>query len=185
MFWWHNYWFGYEYRWRKGSRQGFAGRNFGNLSLCILVYHRRIMDGFFNIFKIIQSVNTGEVKWLCFIVFKYITEELWLGPSSPRSSFNGPLRQIRQATSEAQLSLVGLFVSRLHWQFGLIWLCKSPLPFIGSKGNKDCFEKSLPHLTQQLCECGVSIHIKSVCINYHGFKIWEMIHVNSDFIWSH
>lgn len=186
MFWRHNYWFGHEYRWRNGISWGFSGRNFGkNLSLCILVYHRRIMDGFSSIFKITQSVNTVEVKWLCFIVFKYIPEELWLGPSSPRSCFNCPLRQIRQATSEAQLSLVGLFVSRQHWQFGLLWLCKGPLPFIGSKGNKDCCEKSLPHLTQQLCECSVSIRIKSMCINYHGVKIWEMIHVNSDFIWSH
>ena len=75
---------------------------------------------------------------------------------------------------------VWLFVSKQHWWFGLVWFgFARVLCFLWVHREIKNIFKGLSHLNQ-LCECCVHRQM-SGCINYPGFKIWQVIQVNNGF----
>ena len=93
---------------------------------------------------------------------------------------NTPVRQFPAQSLGHRLTFVWLFVTLKQWRFGLVWFCKSALLFCGFIEKLQIFLKWVSCLSQ-LCEYSVRIRIKSGHIHDHGFKMWQMIGVNSGF----
>lgn len=92
--------------------------------------------------------------------------------------FNVPVRQCHTRPLGLSCLFVWLLprgIGGLVW-FGLVFL--EYFAFRGFIGKLRVFKKPI-ELSEQLCE--YSVCIKSEWINYHVFKIWQMIQVNSGF----